>query len=533
MSDERQKNEVIDYLYGELDEDRVRALLRDAERDPELASDLRSLQATRALYQQAALPEPPPLLSEAILRQEKILRAQPTSFWAPLTRLFMHPAFGAAGIVVVAVGAGLVYTLSQPPAPAMLTSAPAAPTAAPASAPPAPGSAEPTAAVAARAAAKVEGPRGVEFAPEEAKAAGDGDEAAGGTRGGLRDSALAKRQQAEREKNFAPPPVTAVADDKDAVPVKARSALDYSAKKSAETWSKSNRARPEAAAEGQARTGGEQAVVAQPSKPVPLALEATDGVAEDAVETEFAQQKSPSLKAKGKATPSPISGSAGQLAMDEELMQSAAPAQTKQPAGAAGNVGTNDSILYPQGTSIGQSGGSAITSSGGSKSLAEQKPARLQPLPKSEAITVNPEVSAARVGRLARRAKDTFDAGLVAYDSRRYMEAYDLFKSAEQMDVGKKLAPGPQVMQARALYNYKLWRDSATILEQVLADYPKLEGRDQLFRLLEVCYQQLKDDTKLASARARRSREADRSTPIEEAPPAEEPAKKAAPANAQ
>jgi len=495
MSDERQKNEVIDYLYGELDEGRVRALLRDAEADPELASDLRTLQATRVLYQQVELPEPPAMLSEAILRQEKILRAQPESFWAPLVRLFMHPAFGAAGIVVVAVGAGLVYTLSQPPAPATLTGAAPAPVATVAVSPPPPGAAEKLVPASPGAMGKAGGLREVEFAPEEARAAGDVGQPVADE---VRQVPLKQAQAIAGERDLTTESPDERADDKDVVGGRKQQRSALSKKKSAPavaTDGFEQRAEPSAEpAGGFARPSN----TAQPSTPVPQDLAYGD------LATTAAQVESKA-------------GSGGQLTSPNALDQETAPAMPKELSGSAGNVANRDPILFPDGASEAGDGTSGVEQQ-------QAKPRRI-PVGKGKTSTAaGREIGAAQAARISQRAKDAFDAGLVAYDSRRYLEAYDLFKQAEQHDVGKKLAPAPQVYQARALYDYKMWPDSAAIMEKVLDDFPKFEGRDRLYKLLEVCYQQIKDDAKLSSVRARRAREADRSKAIQAASPVDEPA---------
>ncbi|MBN2358722.1 MAG: hypothetical protein JXR83_04670 [Deltaproteobacteria bacterium] len=510
MSDERKKIEVIDYLYGELEEGRVRALLREAESDPGLASDLRSLQGARALYQQAALPDPPPLLSEAILRQERILRAQPESFWAPLVRLFMHPAFGAAGIVVVAIGAGLVYTLSQPPVPRPQPAATAAD--------------EGTTSLR----------DGVEFAVEEARAVSDKDQDGDETP----PAPTAAAQPSTGEKQIAAVSPESKADGAGAGGSAKLRRGSVAKKSTGPGAGYAGHAEQDMLEDSMAKARAGRAKEARPFAPAPP----VDSILYPAGKAAAAEQTVPERKRAAAVSLEGKPGSAGQLTAPDALAQQEPAPVSQAIAGSAGNVASDDRSL--------RSLSSGRTADEENESSArEQAPIKLPKLaPKTESSGLAQELGAIKTARIAKRAQDALAAGRVAMDSRRYLEAYDQFKLAEKLDVGRKLAPEPQVMQAKALYEYKMWRDAAQILEQVLAGYPAFPARNNAHQLLIKCYQRLDDSTLASRAQKRyaaetaakakanaktKSSKANSSIDTAPAEAADEAPAKAAPANAQ
>ncbi len=104
---------MMDYLYDELSPSDREAFERQMSLDPALKAEVESLQSTRVLVASAMEPpQAPPMLMHDLMREARkavAIEPQPTLF-EQLASLFMHPAFGAAALVLVVAVTGVLMT---------------------------------------------------------------------------------------------------------------------------------------------------------------------------------------------------------------------------------------------------------------------------------------------------------------------------------------------------------------------------------------------------------------------------------------
>lgn len=100
---------LLDLLYGELPPDEARALEAEIAGDASASELLAGWQAVRSAVTDLPVPEPDPQVHYTVLRaaREAVAPAQPTGFWAWLSRLAVSPAF--AGVAVLCLAVGGVY----------------------------------------------------------------------------------------------------------------------------------------------------------------------------------------------------------------------------------------------------------------------------------------------------------------------------------------------------------------------------------------------------------------------------------------
>lgn len=100
---------LLDLLYGELPPDEARALEAEIAGDASASELLAGWQAVRSAVADLPVPEPDPQVHYTVLRaaREAVAPAQPTGFWAWLSRLAVSPAF--AGVAVLCLAVGGVY----------------------------------------------------------------------------------------------------------------------------------------------------------------------------------------------------------------------------------------------------------------------------------------------------------------------------------------------------------------------------------------------------------------------------------------
>ncbi|MFH1812304.1 MAG: tetratricopeptide repeat protein [Pseudomonadota bacterium] len=511
MSDERLKLQMVDAVYGELSDRALEQLHEALGREPELAEDLRSLEATRRLYAEDTLPEPADLLSEAILRQEKILRPAPQSWWTPLWQLLWHPAVGVTALVVVVATAGLLVRLATPPSTSEMSVVSTV----------SPAPAQKPAVAAATESAETAGGRVADGdaqdlpadSPDEArsehKAVATPEVNEGfAFKGGLKqaDVALAGDDDLERSKRKTAKKTAFMQEETP------REVLGGENKPKAPTaWSGT---RGQALNDSMARTLDEKAQAA-PAKDRDLNTknDAWDGrsdkreaqvadqtaapqgaTANRQAESEaptYAQRAAgphPSAPPAAEPQRAPLPGSAGQLT-DPGILNLGD--DESRAAGSAGNIGL-------PGTGAADVAGSSLGTSSSAKAA--------RPLPSRRTRSANEEMAKelAQVSKLKHegQAKEYLEAGMVAFDRRNYEEAVALFGRAEQLDRSNALAPGPLLGQARSFYKLKRYRDAAAIFERVLEGYPNYRQRQAVALQLVACYDAL--GNQVAAKRARR-----------------------------
>jgi len=504
MVEERDKLDVVGFLYGELDGHEAREVRRSTEADSQLAEELRSLERTRAFYAEASLPDPPDVLSEAILRQEKILRAEPEPWWTPMWRMVWHPAFGATAVLVVAVGAGLFYTVGETPQTAPTAAAPLPPTAGQVAA------GTEAAKVAEMPAATKETwaqrAAEAEAEPEEKLArATRPKEATAGEELRTRDK---RASGAKYDRPGSPMPAS---DPKPSPKPSADGVLYPTGRtaKAAQKGGSSNIYRsnePGLAAgmppadESVASKSGSKAKKKM-KKPAKASVARKRSAAKDYDDAE--SDEIDSMVGLGNAADSnAIAGSPGQLTEPSILAQKFEGGSSH---GSAGNVAP-----ITQAPPAEQAPVRADSATG--SSLGERGQAKQAPVPfKRRAGPTNKIQRDAIEQQRMRRADDAnslFRYGMQAYDTREYMKALDAFQRVQKLDTSKALMPGSLVMEARTLKKMKQFRPAARLYEQVLERYPKFKQRDKLLNELVACYSAVKD-TALANRAKRRYSGAD------------------------
>jgi len=109
MNCETCREHLVDYLYGELDERRRKAVEAALSACPECRAELASLQAIRDGWQRTAEVEPPARMRANILREAR-LAADPGPSdreAAPWWTVVFQPAFAMAAVAVLGVGASI------------------------------------------------------------------------------------------------------------------------------------------------------------------------------------------------------------------------------------------------------------------------------------------------------------------------------------------------------------------------------------------------------------------------------------------
>ncbi len=101
---------LVDYVYGELSEQRALEVEQRLERDPDARAEVDSLKAVRAAF--SALPDaqPSPKVTYDILREARVAAADRAAqrkswFGGGLPKLLMHPAFASVCALVLVSGA--------------------------------------------------------------------------------------------------------------------------------------------------------------------------------------------------------------------------------------------------------------------------------------------------------------------------------------------------------------------------------------------------------------------------------------------
>ncbi|MCC6623013.1 MAG: hypothetical protein IT385_17270 [Deltaproteobacteria bacterium] len=113
------EEQLIDYLYGELDADQRAAFERALPAHPEVAAELERHRWTRArMAELPVVPLPAGALDEAMLAAERHIQsvakvAPRPGFFARLGKLFLQPAFATAFVAVLGVGIGLFMSRSR------------------------------------------------------------------------------------------------------------------------------------------------------------------------------------------------------------------------------------------------------------------------------------------------------------------------------------------------------------------------------------------------------------------------------------
>lgn len=113
------EEQLIDYLYGELDPDQRAAFERALPAHPEVAAELERHRWTRArMAELPVVPLPAGALDEAMLAAERHIQsvakvAPRPGFFARLGKLFLQPAFATAFVAVLGVGIGLFMSRSR------------------------------------------------------------------------------------------------------------------------------------------------------------------------------------------------------------------------------------------------------------------------------------------------------------------------------------------------------------------------------------------------------------------------------------
>jgi hypothetical protein len=112
---------LVDYLYGELDEEQRQAFEEGLRSHPELASELEGLERTRSTFADMQQLEPPAALTEALIKTaaDRAPGRQKPDLLARLRQalrlMVVHPAVAAAAMLVLVVGASLyVYKRTAP-----------------------------------------------------------------------------------------------------------------------------------------------------------------------------------------------------------------------------------------------------------------------------------------------------------------------------------------------------------------------------------------------------------------------------------
>lgn len=555
MTDDRHTDDFVAALYRDLEaSDATQAASEsgDGLQYPPDADALDSLSAALQLYRDdaARLPDPDPALSQAILRQEKLLRVEPQS---PLARWFerlmqnlMHPALAAVALVLVLGSAGLYQLLKAPP----LKQAPMAALSEAESVANAPQFAKDPQGLlvneaqkeAKREAKPMVGERATKLdalkkSPVLADNPSGEDPTSGtGTYGdraatkvvsdGLRqkpepslstrsgDRAVTKEMPAERPgawKGFAP---SEDAPRPNQAALHAPQKAPMAKTKAGETPSRARRDD-----EGAAIWGADDKVQALGRAGSAGQLTGPDILG--AVRQDSDMTKN-SIGSGGNINGSNIGGggfaekSAG-LADDndtepESRRHAGAKAKTSSPKAARPQLAAADPAPVPQPQSKPQSKAQAKPQAapiwGETEAADEAAPvkdqgagfddnkkrrtkARKLPGAQTRRGTGKAQRELNEMDRMhnQRRAFEQLNAGKKAYSQHRYDEALGMFVRAEQLYPGGPLGREAVLMQARSLYRLKSYKDAATIFRRVLAQTPGRDDENRIAEELAACYE--------------------------------------------
>ncbi|MBT9559716.1 MAG: hypothetical protein IV100_27040 [Myxococcales bacterium] len=119
------RDQIIDYLYGELSPAERSAFEASLRQDPALASEVAALEGTRSLIRKAAeVPAAPSALLMKLQREARLAVPAPSpTFWQSLSALLLRPAAGFAFVVAAVVGTGVWISSQKKDQPALPTDA--------------------------------------------------------------------------------------------------------------------------------------------------------------------------------------------------------------------------------------------------------------------------------------------------------------------------------------------------------------------------------------------------------------------------
>ncbi len=119
------RDQIIDYLYGELSPAERSAFEASLRQDPTLASEVAALEGTRSLIRKAAeVPAAPSALLMKLQREARVAVPAPSpTFWQSLSALLLRPATGFAFVVAAVVGTGVWISSQKKDQPALPTDA--------------------------------------------------------------------------------------------------------------------------------------------------------------------------------------------------------------------------------------------------------------------------------------------------------------------------------------------------------------------------------------------------------------------------